>query len=209
MGVKKVLILNGSPRAPRSNSRRYAALFTQFCGLETESMDLLRADPKAVAERLEAVSDVPLVFPLYADAIPVPVLRTFKALEEAPPKNRPTLSVLVNCGFLEPEQSDVAVAMVELFCKRMGWPVGSVLEIGSGEAILDQPFRVFARWKIRTLARAVTAGRHRRLKATMPISKKFFLKASTKYWTDYGARNGITAEQMATMEIEGSLPADR
>lgn len=207
MGVKKVLILNGSPRAPRSNSKRYAALFTQFWGGETESMDLLRADPKAVIERMEGVSDVLLVFPLYADAIPVPVLRTFQALEEAPPQNRPTVSVLVNCGFLEPEQCDVAVAMVELFCKRMGWPVGSVLEIGSGEAILDQPFRVFAKWKIKALARAVAVGRSRRMKVTMPISKAFFLKASTRYWLAYGERNGVTGEQMATMEIEGQRPS--
>ena len=57
MGVKKVLILNGSPRAPRSNSRCYAALFTKFWSGETETMDLLRADPKAVAERIEGVSD--------------------------------------------------------------------------------------------------------------------------------------------------------
>ena len=206
MGVKKVLILNGSPRAPRSNSKRYAALFTQFCGLETETMDLLRADPGAVAERMETVSDVLLVFPLYADAIPVPVLRAFKALEEAPPRNRPTVSVLVNCGFLEPEQCDVAVDMAALFCKRMGWPMGSVLEIGSGEAILDSPFRFLAAWKIKALARAVAADRPRRLKAAMPISKKFFLKASTKYWTDYGARNGVTPEQMAAMEIEGQRP---
>lgn len=209
MGVnrRKILILNGSPRAPRSNSKRYAALFTQFCGLETETMDLLRADPKAVAERIEGVSDVLLVFPLYADAIPVPVLRAFQALEETPPQNRPTVSVLVNCGFLEPEQCDVAVAMVELFCKRMGWPVGSVLEIGSGEAILDQPFRFCAKWKIKALARAVAAGRSRRMKVTMPISKAFFLKASTKYWLAYGERNGVTGEQMATMEIEGQRPS--
>lgn len=205
--MEKILILNGSPRVPRSNSKRYAALFARAWGGESETMDLLRADPKAVAERLETVSRVLLVFPLYADAIPVPVLRVFRALEAAPPRNRPTVSVLVNCGFLEPEQCDVAVDMVALFCKRMGWPVGSVLEIGSGEAILDQPFRVFAKWKIKALARAEAAGRHRRLKVTMPISKKFFLKASTRYWTDYGARNGVTPEQMATMEIEGQRPS--
>ena len=205
--MEKILILNGSPRAPRSNSKRYAALFARAWGGESETMDLLRADPKAVAERLETVSRVLLVFPLYADAIPAPVLRVFRALEAAPPRNRPTVSVLVNCGFLEPEQCDVAVDMVALFCKRMGWPVGSVLEIGSGEAILDQPFRVFAKWKIKALARAVAAGNHRRMKVTMPISKKFFLKASTRYWTDYGARNGVTPEQMATMEIEGQRPS--
>lgn len=199
----KVLILNGSPRAPRSNSKRYGALFAKHCALETETMELLRSDPKEVAARMEGASDVLLVFPLYADAIPVPVLRTFKALEERPPQNRPTVSILVNCGFMEPQQSDVAVAMVELFCKRQGYPVGSVLEIGSGEAILDQPFRFLAQWRIKTLARAVSGGRHRRLRVTMPISKRFFLKASTKYWLDYGARNGITGAQMATMEIEG------
>lgn len=207
MGVRKILILNGSPRAPRSNSKRCAALFSRFWGGETERMDLLRADPKAVAERMEGVSDVLLVFPLYADAIPVPVLRVFKGLEELPPQNRPTVSVLVNCGFLEPEQCDVAVAMVELFCRRMGWPAGSVLEIGGGEAILDAPFRLLAAWKIRTLARAVAAGKRRRLKVTMPISKRFFLKASTRYWLACGERNGVTGEQMAAMEIEGRHPS--
>ena len=29
-----------------------------------------------------------------------------------------------------------------------------------------------------------------------------FVKASTKYWIQYGAKNGVTAEQMATMQIE-------
>ena len=199
----KVLILNGSPRAPRSNSKRYGALFARYCALETETMELLRSDPKEVAARMEEADNVLLVFPLYADAIPVPVLRTFKALEARPPQNRPTISILVNCGFMEPEQSDVAVAMVEIFCKRQGYPMGSVLEIGSGEAILDQPFRFLAQWRIKALARAVSGGRHRRLRVTMPISKRFFLKASTKYWLDYGARSGITGAQMATMEIEG------
>ena len=199
----KVLILNGSPRAPRSNSKRYGALFARYCALETETMELLRSDPKEVAARMEEADNVLLVFPLYADAIPVPVLRTFKALEARPPQNRPTISILVNCGFMEPEQSDVAVAMVELFCKRQGYPMGSVLEIGSGEAILDQPFRFLAQWRIKALARAVAADRPRRLKAAMPISKAIFLKASTRYWLAYGAGHGVTGEQMATMEIEG------
>lgn len=205
--MEQILILNGSPRAPRSNSKRYGALFDRAWGGESETMDLLRADPQAVAERLETVSRVLLVFPLYADAVPAPVLRTFQALEERPPRNRPTLSVLVNCGFLEPEQCDVAVDMVALFCKRMGWPLGSVLKIGSGEAILDSPFRFLAAWKIKALARAVAADRPRRLKAAMPISKAIFLKASTRYWLAYGARHGVTGEQMATMDIEGAPPS--
>ena len=45
--MEKILILNGSPRAPRSNSKRYAALFACAWGGESETMDLLRADRKA------------------------------------------------------------------------------------------------------------------------------------------------------------------
>ena len=45
------------------------------------------------------------------------------------------------------------------------------------------------------------------MKVTMPISKAFFLKASTRYWLAYGERNGVTGEQMATMEIEGQRPS--
>lgn len=203
----KILILNGSPRAPRSNSKRYGEIFARYCPAGTETIALLGTDPRAVAARMEEADDVLLVFPLYADAIPLPVLRTFQALEAQPPRNRPTFSVLVNCGFLEPRQSDVAVEMVELFCRRQGYPVGSVLEIGSGEAILDSPFRFLAERRIRALARAVVSGKHRRLRITMPISKNFFLKASTKYWLNYGKRSGVTGEQMAAMEIEGQRPS--
>lgn len=36
----------------------------------------------------------------------------------------------------------------------------------------------------------------------MPLPKKLFIKASTSYWENYGKKNGITPEQMATMDIE-------
>ena len=204
--MEQILILNGSPRAPRSNSKRYGALFDRAWGGESETMDLLRADPQAVAERLETVSRVLLVFPLYADAIPVPVLRTFQALEECPPRNRPTLSVLVNCGFLEPEQCDVAVDMAALFCKRMGWPLGSVLKIGSGEAILDTPFRFLVSRQVRRLVRSMSRGACRTFSVTMPLTRRQFVSASTAYWLRYGRSRGVTKSQMETMDIEPDGP---
>ena len=200
--MEQILILNGSPRAPRSNSKRYGALFDRAWGGESETMDLLRADPQAVAERLETVSRVLLVFPLYADAIPVPVLRTFQAMEERPPRNRPTLSVLVNCGFLEPEQCDVAVDMVALFCKRMGWPMGSVLEIGSGEAILQTPFALFVKGAIQKLARAISSGKTVTLSTRMPLSQKRYVQEAERYWLKAGGKNGLSAQQMRSTTIE-------
>lgn len=199
----KVLILNGSPRAPRSNSKRYAELFAAACPLETRYAALIKENHGDLCRELEDVSHLLLVFPLYVDGLPVTLLRFLEVLEQHPPRNKPVISVLINCGFLEPEQNDVAVDMVRLFARQNGYPFGSVLKIGGGEAILDTPFRGLARWKIGQLARAVAKDRRRVLRVTMPMPKGAFLKASSRYWEAYGARGGVTRAQMETLEIEG------
>ena len=110
--------------------------------------------------------------------------------------------MLINCGFLEPHQNDVAVDMVRLFCLENGYPFGACLKIGGGEAILGTPFAFLVRRNIRALARAIAAGRPAELAVTMPLSPRAFVRASTRYWTQMGAANGCTPEQMASMDIE-------
>ena len=199
----KILILNGSPRAPRSHSKRYAQLFAEACRMETAYYNITRSNHLELCAQLEGCSDVLLVFPLYADGIPAPLLEFLKTLEENPPKSRPVVSILINCGFLEPQQNDIAVEMIRLFCSQNGYPYGSVLKIGSGEAILDTPFRLLVQRKIGKLARSIEARQNRTDQVTMPLPKWMFLNASTIFWSNYGKRNGISREQMATMEIEG------
>lgn len=197
-----IMILNASPRAPKSNSRQYAASFAKACSLQTEYFHITRSNHLDLCRAMEGFSDVLLVFPLYADAIPVTLLQFFKTAEQSPPTHKPTVSVLINCGFIEPEQNDVAVEMVKFYCQKNGYPFGSVLKIGSGEAILSTPFSFLVRRKISALASAIARQRHKTLSVSMPLPKKLFLKASTAYWEAYGKRNGITKEQMATMQIE-------
>ena len=199
----KVLIINGSPRAPQSNSRRYAELFAQACPMETEYVPITKTNHLRLCDAVDQVSDVLIVFPLYADGIPVTLLNFLKTLEERRHPNRPTVSVLINCGFLEPEQNDIAVEMVKLFAKENGYPFGSVLKIGSGEAILSTPSRFLVRARIKELALCIANQDHRFMQVTMPISKKMFIRASTSYWKNYGKRNGVTKAQMETMRIEG------
>lgn len=198
----KIMIINGSPRAPRSNSRQYAELFAKAYRDETVYFNITRANHLEICRAMEGVENVLFVFPLYADGIPVTLLNFLKTLEENGPRHKPKVSLLINCGFIEPEQNDVAVRIMGLYCRENGYPFGSVLEIGSGEAILSTPFRILVRSKIRKLASAIMRQTDRSLKVTMPISKRMFLKASTSYWERYGKRNGITKEQMATMKIE-------
>lgn len=198
----KIMILNGSPRAPKSNSKQYAELLSAACPVETAYFNITRTNHRELCRTMEGFTDVVFVFPLYADSIPVTLLNFLKTLEENPPQQKPTVSVLINCGFLEPEQNDVAVSIMRLYCRENGYPFGSALEIGSGEAILSTPFRILVRSRINKLASSLASRQYRTLKVTMPLPKKIFLKASTTYWTNYGKRNGITREQMATMEIE-------
>lgn len=197
-----IIILNGSPRAPKSNSKHYAQIFSEHCSCKTEYFNISKTNHNELRDKLENFSDILFVFPLYADGIPVTLLNFLKALEQNPPKNKPVVSVLINCGFLEYRQNDVAVSMMELFCRQNGCRFGSVLKIGSGEAILDTPFRILAVRKIKKLATSVIRARYRTLHTTMPLSPKMFIKASTSYWTNYGKRFGVSKEQMKTMQIE-------
>lgn len=199
-----ILILNGSPRAPRSNSKRYAALFMNRCKVQCEYQNITKSNHAELCEKMNEVPDVLLVFPLYADGLPVTLLDFLKTLETCPPERKPVISVLINCGFFEYHQNDIAVRMVELFCRQNGYRFGSVLKIASGEAILDTPFCGLVKRKLEQLAAAIVQGKARVLHVSMSLTRGMFVLASTRYWVSYGKKNGVSREQMAVMEIEGA-----
>lgn len=200
--MERVLILNGSPRAPRSNSKRCAELFARCCPCPTEYAEIRRNNHAELIARMAEYAEVVVVFPLYADALPVPLLDFLKSLEAAAPPHRPRLSVLVNCGFLEYRQNETAVRILRFFCRRNGYAFGSVLMMGSGEAILGSPFRFLAVRQIKRFARSVAGGRNKVFHTTMPIGKRLFVMASTRYWVLYGRRFGVSKRQMQTLGIE-------
>ena len=201
--MEKTIILNGSPRAPKSNSKRYAEIFSACHGADVEYYNITRTNHDELRRKIGTCSDVVLVFPLYADALPVGLLNFLKALELEPPASKPVVSVMINCGFLEYRQNDLAVRMMKFFCKRNGYAFGSVVEIGSGEAILDTPFRFLAKRAIRDFSRSIRNRKYAAFHTTMPLTKRLFILASTLYWSSYGKKYGVTREEMRTMRIEG------
>lgn len=200
--MENIIILNASPRAPKSNSKTYAQIFQRYSKLQTEYFNINKLNHIEICNKIEQFSHILFVFPLYADSIPVTLLNFLKTLENFSPKNKPDISVLINCGFIEPEQNDTAVRIMQIFCKQNGYAFGSVLKIGSGEAILETPFRFFVSRKIKKFASSLKNKNYGVFKTTMPISKNTFVKASTNYWINYGRKNGISKEEMQTMKIE-------
>ncbi len=203
--MERIMILNGSPRAPKSNSKCYAEIFAKKSDVSVEYFNITRSNHLELCSKMGRFSDVLLVFPLYADSIPVTLLNFLKNLENNLPDKKPVISVLVNCGFLEYTQNDLAVRMIQLFCKRNHCQFGSVLEIGSGEAILNTPFKILVTRKIKKLSESIRTKKYKTLKVTMPLTPKLFIKASTNFWVEYGKRNGITKEEMKTMDIEEDI----
>ncbi|KQC91129.1 hypothetical protein AM596_16375 (plasmid) [Clostridium perfringens CP4] len=198
----RVIIINGSPRASRSNSKQYGEIFSSYYKEQTDIFNITKNNHKEICNKIAAYTDILLIFPLYADSLPVTMLNFLKVLEENPPKNKPKVNVIINCGFIEPEQNNVCIDMIKLFCKQNGYDFSSVLSIGSGEAILGTPFKIFVKWEIKKLAKAIYNNVVEELNVTMPISKNMYIKASTKYWINYGKKNGITKSQMETIKIE-------
>ena len=203
----RLLMVNGSPRGPRSNSKEYGNLFASYFPGEVDTYLVTQRNHTQVVQNLRSYSDILLVFPLYADGLPVTLMEFLKVMQEHPPEEKPTIHLLINCGFLEPEQNEVASEMVQLFCQQNGYAFGSMLWIGSGEAILTTPFRSRAVKKIQALARGIANGRPVQLKTTMPLPKWLFLRASRSYWVGYGERFHTTPQEMATMAIEGMEPS--
>ncbi|MBU9742217.1 hypothetical protein KTH81_00160 [Lachnospiraceae bacterium ASD3451] len=198
----KVMILNASPRAPRSNSKRYAEIFSKYDPSGCEYYNITKSNHKDLCAKIEAFSDVLFVFPLYVDGIPSTLLQFLKTLEDHAPRSKPVISVLINCGFIEWEQNDVAISMIKLFCGQNGYAFGSALSIGSGEAILDTPFKFLADKKIKKLAASIDKQKYGSFHTAMPLTKRVYINASTDYWIRYGKKNGITREQMESMKIE-------
>lgn len=200
--MERVLILNGSPRATKSNSRRYSEIFSTALQKRSDYEMITKSNHLELCSRMENYSDVVFVFPLYADAIPVTLLNFLKVLELHLPEKKPTISVLINCGFLEIRQNDVAVQMMKLFCRQNQFKWGSVLKIATGEAILDSPFRFMAERAIRKFALSVQQAEYGEFATSMPLPRFLFLKASRQYWIRYGKKYGISEKEMETMRIE-------
>ncbi|ONI38531.1 hypothetical protein AN639_07625 [Candidatus Epulonipiscium fishelsonii] len=200
--MENIIIINASPRAPQSNSKKYAEIFSKHSRLQTEYFELNKRNQDELINKIEEYSQLLFVFPLYADGLPAPFLDFLKMLERALLKHKPIVSILINCGFIEHSQNDIAVEMIKLFCNQNEYIFGSVLKIGAGEAILETPFKKLVEWKIKKLASSICTQEYKTLEVSMPISKKTYISKSTEYWVKYGQKYNVSKEEMESMKIE-------
>lgn len=202
--MDKIVIINGSHRAPLSNSRRYSKYLMKFLRTNSEEFLLNRTNYDEISKEIFASSKVALVFPLYMDCLPSILLGFLNRLEKLGEKykSRPTVYIMVNCGFIESEHTQVAISIIKYYLKKNDFTYGGALSIGSGESIMDSPFRGVLIRKIKEFAKAIDQDDKIFIQTQMPIPKGFYVRAINKYWTLKGSAYGKTKKEMETMEIK-------
>lgn len=196
----KFIIVNGSPRAPKSNSLKYIIELKKHLKGSLLIYNIINCKIDEFIKEVNSDSEIIFVFPLYADGVPSLVISFLNSLKDYKFQKQ-RVHLIINCGFLEWQQNLIAKEIFKLFCDSLNLKFCCSLLIGSGEAIMETPFKLLVRQQIKNFANDIYTHKSKMRKVSMLLSKKSFIKASTKYWLKYGQKNGITREIMERKDL--------
>jgi len=143
MNEHHFLALVGSPRAKSTSDMlaRYLSDGLVAQGWQTDVQQISPAIRKAerwsnLEEKFLHADVIALIFPLYVDSLPAETTLALEHLAAARQANKPQQSqrllAVVNCGFFEAQQNDVALAICEQFAAETGLHWYGSLAICSG-----------------------------------------------------------------------------
>ncbi len=149
---RRALLLVGSPRAESTSESLGTYLLDRLGerGFEGETIRVraaLRSEERKV-ELLRAVDESDLVvfaFPLYYDALPAAVTRALeyisKVRKAGGAATGPQLAVIVNNGFPEASQNEIALAICRRFAQETGFEWAGGLALGGGGSVGGKPLK--------------------------------------------------------------------
>ena len=150
--IKNILLLIGSPKGTNSVSHSVGSYFSELLaasGAETKKIFIqpaLKADPggKELVEAFEIADLILLVFPLYVDSLPHPVIKALEILASTvlrKPEGRKSLVAVSNSGFPEAGQNALALAMCHQFAKETGLAWKGGLALGGGRILAGKDLK--------------------------------------------------------------------
>ena len=213
-GRLRALALVGSAKKPRSTSEvlgSYLMARMAERGCTTESLSVHTSH--RFGDSLETLLDtvdrcdlLVLVFPLYIDSLPALLTRTLELIasrrEGRERESRQRLVAIVNNGFPEAGQNEVALRICSRFASETGFEWAGGLALGGGEAINGRSLtdvKGMARNVISSLdlaADALAAGqplpdRAVRLMAKPIIWSRIYTWLGTRGWRRRAANHGV------------------
>lgn len=129
----KIIYLNGSPRLKLSNSTSF---LNDIKDKQNKIYYLYKDKFDEIISGIKKCDTIVLAFPLYVDSPTSGTLRFFEYIKDnnidISGKN---LYAIINCGFLEAKQNDVARDIVKLFCTNNNINYMGCIRIGAGVII--------------------------------------------------------------------------
>ena len=188
--LQKAVCLVGSPRGTRSTSQVLGTQLLEELEKQGVSGSLWRTTE--MRERQEnyaafaaALADADLLllsFPLYVDTLPADLIRVLTWLaadEEKLHLGGKRLTALVNSGFPEAEQNDIALAQCACFARQCGLQWCGGLSLGGGAALNGRPLSDFGaalhhvRGALKEAAGALAAGSEIPTEAARQLARPF------------------------------------
>jgi len=143
--MNSLLLLNGSPRGPRSNSvrmiERVGEGWTRVGGNAPETLHLAKpSDFELAIEAFGEADTVLIAMPLYTDSMPALVKTYIEALEPMVGRGgNPRLGFLVQSGFSEALHSRPLERYLAKLATRLGCEYAGTIVRGGGEALQVMP----------------------------------------------------------------------
>lgn len=203
--MKRIIMLNTSPRGKKANSLTYLNALAGLFDLGEYQIDIYQMRSKEwdpiFAEMVQADY---LVFatPLYLDSLSARtldfLLRYERYLEEQQIKPSCPVYIIMNCGLLEAEQNKLAIEMLRYAFHKWGYTFRFAVAIGSGDAIAGPRFRAKITPALAYIKKDITQefANTQNVYVQMPISKKFFCYVANRRWKKQGKKYYVKKNEM-------------
>jgi multimeric flavodoxin WrbA len=148
---RNVLLLIGSPRGERSNSYAIGKFLLDKLeekGLVSEEAfaNRLVSTREGAQKLLKSVDNADIIVlatPLYVDSFPSPLIKTLELINEHQKAVIPTkpqmLVTIINSGFPEKEQMNIALKIIQNFAHESNFKQGGEIRVSWGMALNSEP----------------------------------------------------------------------
>ena len=221
--TRRALLIVGSPKVKRPSTSGvlggYLLEHLGQHGWETQSLTL-RAGLRREEEQakllaaVDAASLLILAFPLYIDSLPFLVTKALQVIGthrlENPNRQPQSLVAVLNNGFIEAHQNNVALAICHQFAKQSEIAWAGALAMGAGEALssgqpLRPPLAKYAMKALSITAEALSKGLAVPDEAATLIGKSpfasvlwrwLFARVGTSSFQRQASANGVSRKQL-------------
>jgi len=146
-----VLLLNGSPKCEKSNSRQIGKFLVDRLkekGLESEEAFIARLvkNPQESEKLLRLVNTAGIIVfttPLYVDSLPSFTIKAMEIIRDHRVADStvesPLLVAVMNCGFPVKEHMEIALRIIRNFSEEANLRWGGAISVGMGMALNGEP----------------------------------------------------------------------